>query len=128
MQATDFLLKHGADPNERNNVGFTQLEETPLHHAADNGLWELAEMLIRRGADVNVQQSDGDTPLHHAAFRGDERMVGLLLSFGADCNRQNYLFGQTPLHYASDCGYAACVLLMLDKQADALLMDKVSCM
>lgn len=83
-------------------------------------------MLIRRGAEVNVQQSDGDTPLHHAAFRGDDRMVKLLLAFGADCNLQNYLFGQTPLHYASDCGYAACVLLMLDKQADALLMDKVS--
>lgn len=124
MQATDFLLKHGASPNERNNVSSRQLEETPLHHAADNGLWELAEMLIRHGAEVNVQQSDGDTPLHHAAFRGDERMVELLLAFGADCNIQNYLFGQTPLHYAADCGYTACVQLLLDKQADVLLMDK----
>lgn len=124
MQATDFLLKHGADPNERNNVSSSQLEETPLHHATDNGLWELAEMLIKHGAEVNVQQSDGDTPLHHAVFRGDERMVELLLAFGADCNIQNYLFGQTPLHYASDCGYMACVQLLLEKQGDALLMDK----
>ena len=120
LKATEFLLRHGADPNSLNN-----LSESPLHHACDNSLYPLASLLLSFGASVNAQQSDGDTPLHLAAFRGDERMVEILLAAGAVCDIQNYLFGQTPLHYAADCGSLTCVKLLLMKQADPLVMDKV---
>ena len=39
---------------------------TPLHNAALNGHKEIVELLIAKGADVNVQGVDGSTPLDWA--------------------------------------------------------------
>ncbi|CAG9334807.1 unnamed protein product [Blepharisma stoltei] len=119
IQASQFLLKQGADPNTVNNLG-----ETPLHQAADNSQYELAELLLEYHADPNLQQNDGDTPLHHAAFRGDSKMIEILLKHHADPNVQNYMFGRTPLHYASDCGHNESVMLMLEFGGDPFLQDR----
>lgn len=40
--------------------------KTLLHEAASNGFWRMAEWLIDKGADPNLQDSDGWTPLHVA--------------------------------------------------------------
>ena len=125
LQAAEFLLEHGADPNVVNNVRCRQLGETPLHHVADNSQAELAVLLLHYRADPNKQQSEGNTPLHQAAFRGDDQLVSLLLRAGADSNLSNYLFGQTPLHYAAEGSFAQCVKLMLEFHGDPNLMDKV---
>jgi len=86
LEATKFLLIEGADPNNPNNLG-----ETPLHQAADNSQYLIAELLLEFKADPNFQQNDGDSPLHHAAFRGDSRMVEILLKMNADPNLHNYM-------------------------------------
>ncbi len=36
---------------------------TPLHFATDRGFDELVKLLIKHGANVNKQNSDGQTPL-----------------------------------------------------------------
>lgn len=41
------------------------LKVTALHHAADRGNVELIECLLKAGADVSVQDYDGQTPLHY---------------------------------------------------------------
>ncbi|OMJ81487.1 hypothetical protein SteCoe_18055 [Stentor coeruleus] len=119
FEATEYLLKQGADPNIPNNLG-----ETPLHQAADNSLYSMAELLLKNKANPNYQQNDGDSPLHHAAFRGDLKMVELILKSAGDPNLHNYMFGRTPLHYAVDCGHADCVKTMLQYGADSSLRDK----
>ena len=41
-----------------------EVNQTPLHLAADKGYPDMAECLLDYGADVNAEDCDGDTPLH----------------------------------------------------------------
>lgn len=38
---------------------------TPVHAAASYGLIDLLKLLVSKGGDINIQDSEGDTPLHH---------------------------------------------------------------
>src|SRR5574343_1244033 len=76
IEATEFLLKKGADPNIKNNIG-----ETPLHQATENSQAKLVKLLLKYKADPNSQQNDGNTPLHQSSYKGDESIVSMLLQF-----------------------------------------------
>ena len=51
-------------------------------------------------------------------------MVQLLLKAGSDPNLPNTVFGQTPLHYAVDCGYVQLIKPLMQYRADPRLTDK----
>ena len=55
--------------------------------------------LIKKGADVNFQDSKGNTPLFYAIMNGSKEGVRALLEVGADLNIKNNA-GQTPLEAA----------------------------
>jgi len=57
------------------------------------------EMLIARGADVNIANKHSDTPLHGAAAARSEEVVAMLLEAGANLNPVNDR-SQTPLDIA----------------------------
>jgi ankyrin repeat protein len=59
----------------------------------------LAELLITRGAEVNVKANDGSTPLHLAAVSGHTQVAKLLLTRGAEVNAKDDYY-QTPLKVA----------------------------
>ena len=59
---------------------------TDLHSAAFEGDAERVRELLKKGADPNVRDEDGDTPLHDAASVGHVNVVRLLLEHGADPN------------------------------------------
>jgi hypothetical protein len=67
--------------------------------AAIAGRAEAVELLIKRGADVNLAGQDGGTALHGAAFLGHEKVVESLLRAGATVNVANKS-GSTPLDTA----------------------------
>ena len=67
----------------------------PLVWAALAGRGEVAERLLRDGADVHGRGKDGGTPLHAAAFLGRTGVAELLLRHGADPAADNYK-GETP--------------------------------
>ncbi|KAL6833705.1 ankyrin repeat-containing domain protein [Trichoderma sp. SZMC 28015] len=57
---------------------------TPLSYAAENGLDDIAQFLIAKGAEAESGGTDGQTPLHRAALRGNPGVVRLLLAAGVD--------------------------------------------
>ncbi len=68
-----------------------------LHWAAENGLIDIAALLIEQGADVDETDHFGNTALHLALAYAD--LIQLLLENGADVNAKNAM-GNTPLHLA----------------------------
>jgi ankyrin repeat protein len=53
---------------------------TALHHAAYNGDYDSAAILIRDGgASVNAYSNQQRTPLHFAALNNHKRLIQLLL-------------------------------------------------
>nr|XP_053654669.1 oxysterol-binding protein-related protein 1-like [Cherax quadricarinatus]XP_053654670.1 oxysterol-binding protein-related protein 1-like [Cherax quadricarinatus]XP_053654671.1 oxysterol-binding protein-related protein 1-like [Cherax quadricarinatus] len=62
---------------------------TPLHLASYFGHREVAEALLRHGAEIDELNDAGDTPLHKAALTNREDVVLLLLEHGASVSIVN---------------------------------------
>ena len=62
---------------------------TLLYIASRSGFYDTCELLLEKGASINVVQSSGSTPLHGAAFYGHTLVVGLLLQHGAKTDIRN---------------------------------------
>ncbi|KFO53864.1 Integrin-linked protein kinase, partial [Corvus brachyrhynchos] len=77
---------------------------SPLHWACREGRSNVVDMLIMRGARINVMNRGDDTPLHLAASHGHRDIVQKLMQFKADINAVNE-HGNTPLHYACFWGH-----------------------
>ena len=58
-------------------------------------------MLLNAGADVMVQDDDGNTPLYYAANFGKGENIQTLLAAGADAKVKDHS-GKTPWDYAQD--------------------------
>ena len=96
------LLSAGANVNVRDKSG-----EMPLLKAIEIGNLNIAEMLLKQGADVHSGQN-GTLPLHMAAYHRSTSMVNLLLQHGAPVNARDGSSGATALHDACQgCGCAA---------------------
>ena len=94
------LIKDGWDVNETDYNHWT-----PLHYAAQDGLYSIAEVLISSGAEIDVKDDYGKSPLLVAAFNypiGDsEKVIKLLLKNGADKFLKND-YGISPYSMAID--------------------------
>lgn len=76
-------------------IDTTLFGTTLLHSASKSGNMELVRLLIQEGADVNVQDEDGESPLHGAMARSDNYNVArTLIENGADLS----VDGKTPFH------------------------------
>jgi ankyrin repeat protein len=120
------LLAHHADPNIRNSYGNSPLHLSSLGtrilaaREADyklvdanfknvvDGLrvttnpdeYEIAQILIDCGADVNALSSDGYTALHIAALKGNLMLAELLCDHGVNVKARDKI-GKTALQYAT---------------------------
>ncbi len=101
-EIVNLLLDKGCDPNivsKSESVGCGG--ETALFEAAFWGRLEIAEVLIRRGANVNARAERGITPLHDVAYTKEVELARLLLEHGADVNARDNK-QRTPLDWSSD--------------------------
>ncbi len=96
---------------------------TPLHWACIRAHWDVAEYLIEKGADVNVQGGDGGTPLNWAVHHDHVEIVTLMIEKGAKLNVQNQ-WGMTELHTAIWRGCIHVVETLLDQGSDPLIRTK----
>lgn len=138
------LLKFGANVNTRDLHGDSPLHSALLYHNADNIL-----LLLRHGADLEMQNNGGrmpihvadevetlklvlqnggkpdaqdrvgNTALHYATVSKDKERISLLLDSGADVNVQNKA-GSAPLHLVSDSEVSG---MLINKGADPNLSD-----
>jgi len=92
-------------------------KDKSLIEAAEKGDVEQLELLISRGANVNVKDQKGMTPLHLAAKEGHEDIAEILISKGANINA---IYGEwgVPLHLAAREGHAEVAELLIDKGTD----------
>ena len=104
IEAVKQHIAAGTDVNIKDDDGFTS-----LYYAAQNGYKEIAELLIEKGADVNVKLESqtakeygmgGATPLRGAVANDHKEMAELLIAKGADVNVKEGL-GITLLHFAN---------------------------
>ena len=134
-----FLMSQVADVNTKDQYG-----RTPLHEVAswnnemtgrdfvdwENGearkIWdhtelaiELANLLISRGAKVNIKDNGGKTPLHRAICNLE--MVKLLISKGAKVNAKDKT-DRTPLH--SGTAYTERVKILVSTGANVNAKDR----
>lgn len=72
-KVVQMLLRFGADPNAREQGGYT-----PLHAAAQNGDEDMIRLLLYGGADLTLRGKDGKTPLDLAMESGDEKTSMIL--------------------------------------------------
>jgi ankyrin repeat protein len=97
--AVQFLLENGADVNSKRKDLLT-----PLHLAATEGKFEVAQMLLQHGADVHSRNLSRETPLQLVPqpILADSRLnlVQLLLDHGAEVDSRNEE-DATALHNAS---------------------------
>lgn len=83
------LLDSGTNPNKRHVPKGIPLEGAyPLHLAIVKGNKAIVEILLERGAqlDLEAKNKDEATPLHWAAFFGQTDLVSLLIQSGAPIN------------------------------------------
>jgi Ankyrin repeats (3 copies)/Ankyrin repeat len=113
------------NPNirETNNSMIYSTRNTPLHEASIRGNADITEILLKKGADVNIIDSGGLTPLRATLLYRREynnsknNVVRLLLEYGAIKDTKNEK-GNTPLHEATMVGNINAIKLLLEDGID----------
>jgi len=98
------LIRLGEDIEKKDSEG-----KTPLFIAVNNPAFisnrmqtakiQIVELLLEKGANVNIQDNVGGTPLHYAVFSGKIEPVRLLLKYGARIDIKDK-DGLTPVYLA----------------------------
>ena len=95
---------------------------TLLLIAAGRGHKQLIELLLKRGAEVNARDSEGNQALMAAAQEGHEQVADSLLRYGAAIELRNK-YGRTALMAAARFGRENVVYAFLQHGAEVDLQD-----
>ncbi|XP_056587104.1 poly [ADP-ribose] polymerase tankyrase-1 isoform X3 [Triplophysa dalaica] len=107
------------------NFKHPQTHETALHCAVASPhpkRKQVAELLLRKGANVNEKNKDFMAPLHVAAERAHNDIIEVLQKHGAKINGVDTL-GQTALHRAALAGHLQTCRLLLSYGADPAVVS-----
>ena len=130
LRSLSILLDSGLDPNSVDVTG-----DTPLVCAIKMGYASGVELLLDRGADVNVQIDEDYFPIHYVIF-AYENLTGngygchemildvlqMLIKYGADVNAISAL-GLTPLRLAVEFSWKDAARILYNKGADPTISD-----
>jgi ankyrin repeat protein len=94
---------------------------TLLHLAVDVNQWDVATILLERGAEVDARDKYSMTPLHKAAIFNRVNLAKLLIEEHADLDVLAPKYGYilvSPLHLAAEVGAADMVDLLAESGAN----------
>ena len=97
-------------------------EGSDLYRAVWSGDVDTLKKLLAGGADVNVNDEDGDPYLHEAVWRGHLEVAQVLIDAGADVNARD-ANGDPLLHEAIWRGHTEMVQILIDAGADVNAVD-----
>lgn len=135
-RAVEMLLSYSADPNK-----LTLRKESPLIIALmklvdieakgsnavtvvfEESCLQIAESLIRYGADIDFQDVRGVTALNYASAYGSMNFVDLLLYYRADVDKKDFS-GTTPLMSSIWAGRANIADLLIQNGANLEARDE----
>ncbi|MBE9047968.1 ankyrin repeat domain-containing protein [Pleurocapsales cyanobacterium LEGE 10410] len=83
-EAIKWILKKKVDVIFRDDEGYTVLHSAIERNEDDK--YEIMELLLKFGADVNLKGINDWTPAHLAAARNDVEALKILVKYGADLN------------------------------------------
>jgi len=108
------LLDSGVDVNA---VVAVQTGDSALHLCAAAGHSAVCLLLLSRGADPNIQNTNGETPLHLCCRANHKEIVMKLVNRGGNLNIQNN-DGYSPLHVAAYHGNGDVVRMLIVRGAE----------
>lgn len=85
VKIAKLLIEHGADMNIRNTEG-----QTALHTAIQNEHEKMVWLLLTKGVNFHLKNSDDATPLDMAKARGNPRIIELVTK-ATEIEKQRYL-------------------------------------
>ena len=115
-----YLINHGADISKKDGIS----NQTALHYASESGHLKVVELLLSKGAKIDVKDRYHCTPLMLAAENGHNDVSMHLINHGADVSKKGGISNRTALHYASGNGHLKLVELLLSKGAEIDEEDK----
>uniref|UniRef100_UPI003AAD9DCE serine/threonine-protein phosphatase 6 regulatory ankyrin repeat subunit C isoform X1 n=2 Tax=Centroberyx gerrardi TaxID=166262 RepID=UPI003AAD9DCE len=151
----EYLLDNGANPTLKNSKGYSAVHYaaahgnkqhlellleisfnclgevesnvpvSPLHLAAYNGHCEALRLLSETLVSLDVRDIEGRTALHLAVQRGFARCVEVLLKHQASCTLKEHKHKWTPLHAAAAEGQMDCLLILVNKEETADIIDSI---
>lgn len=112
-------LEAGDDANLINSLG-----EHLLHSVAFQGYRKLLQLLMDKGAKLDVRDEAEQTALHFAAQNGQTQMIVDLINLGLQENMDDSgRNGWTPLHYAARNQHLDAITALMREGANAAKVD-----
>ena len=121
MVVLEILLPDGAA--YVNHIYDSDLDETLLGMAVQDGRRDMAKLLLDHGAEVDARTSNGLTPLHIALKKGFASMADLLLERGANPSTTTE-DDRTTLHFACEAGLTEIAIALMDRGANVSAVSK----
>ncbi len=128
------LIENGADPDRAmiekkvdrfiTRVHKKEMRPSLLIEAASGGHIDTLEVLLKAGAQADIQDDEGVTALFKASEQGYITAVALLLAHQADPNLYDNI-GRTPLMVASRNGYQNIVEALIAHDAEVNAIEKL---
>lgn len=115
------LLDNGAEINE----GESELEDTPLHLAAEEGHVAVMKKLIARGASLNAFSEDSGLVLNSAISSGNLATIELLVSHGVKLSTERD-DTETPLAQAASLSDVSMLEYLMKEYSDQLAPEEYS--
>ncbi|KAG1686681.1 E3 ubiquitin-protein ligase MIB2 [Nymphon striatum] len=96
--------------------------KSALQVACHQGHKDIAKMLLDAGADLEIEDADGDRSIHYSAFGNQPEVLEILLQRGANVNVFNNGLS-SPLHISVNKNYVNCVDVLIRFKCDLNIQD-----
>ena len=115
-----WALSQGANIDAINFAGVCAMH-IACHESS--GSFQLVQILVKHGADLEIPDSNGCTVLHYGASAGDQQLVSFLINSGSSSSARD-INNFMPIDYALESGSEQCAALLLDAKAQSDSVDE----